>query len=357
MSAQVALGEVESELAALDGVGFAHSLHAYREDFSKVLVDVIHGTARASALEWGQTIGAEQTDNLSFSAVVADLDGKKWSDIVSTEVGNAEHKLFGGAQYHRALREFSAAVRHMREVTISDDEIANVAGGVGETHDGVNIMRTACVLALNKAQVAFDPILDVLQHRCEYIMKRLYPIVNSIVTVSENRDRLSDNTHVSLSTLKTRESSRRRRERLVREIFDKFVDEQMAQCLEKCRDDLRGITRFVTWDIATKGGADLVALLRESTPSAKTITDLYSVVAEERSSSTPSAAPVEALALLPSPTISNANTASISLLKAALGRAARSLFAPSEDGAINLESDSGMLQIKHSEVRILILLC
>lgn len=29
------------------------------------------------------------------------------------EVGNGNNKLFGGAQYHRALREFNFAIRHM----------------------------------------------------------------------------------------------------------------------------------------------------------------------------------------------------------------------------------------------------
>jgi hypothetical protein len=38
-------------------------------------------------------------------------------------------------------------------------------------------------------------------------------------------------------------------------VFDKFCEEQIAICLDKCRDDLRGLTRFVTWDVDGKGGS------------------------------------------------------------------------------------------------------
>lgn len=29
----------------------------------------------------------------------------------------------------------------------------------------------------------------------------------------------------------------------------------MEECLSKCRDDLKGMTRFVTWDVDGKGGS------------------------------------------------------------------------------------------------------
>jgi hypothetical protein len=69
------------------------------------------------------------------------------------EVGNAHHRLFGGAQYHRALREFTLAVRLMKTPTVTEDEIANAAG-IGDMHDGVNFMRAACVIAVEKVRCA-----------------------------------------------------------------------------------------------------------------------------------------------------------------------------------------------------------
>ena len=35
---------------------------------------------------------------------------------------------------------------------------------------------------------------------------------------------------------------------IIRRTYEKFVDQQMEICISKCRDDLRGMTRFVTWD-------------------------------------------------------------------------------------------------------------
>ena len=41
----------------------------------------------------------------------------------------------------------------------------------------------------------------------------------------------------------------------IRHIYDKFVETQVEECLCKCRDDLKGMTRFVTWDVDGKGGS------------------------------------------------------------------------------------------------------
>ena len=38
-------------------------------------------------------------------------------------------------------------------------------------------------------------------------------------------------------------------------MYDKFVENQVDECLSKCRDDLHGLTRFVTWDVDGKGGS------------------------------------------------------------------------------------------------------
>lgn len=79
---------------------------------------------------------------------------------MESEVSNSGQHLFGGAQYHRSLREFTAAVRHLQSASVTEDEIANAAG-LGDVHDGVNFMRAAAVIAMEKAQLSFDPMLEV----------------------------------------------------------------------------------------------------------------------------------------------------------------------------------------------------
>ena len=34
---------------------------------------------------------------------------RTWYRLISTEVGNQVHRLYGGAQYHQAMREFNLA--------------------------------------------------------------------------------------------------------------------------------------------------------------------------------------------------------------------------------------------------------
>ena len=243
----------------------------YREAFAKELAEVIQGTAKVSPSEWGETLEAEHSAGGGFldtkaSAVEADT----WKRIVNAEVGNSEHKLFGGAQYHRALREFTAAVKHMNGVVVTEEEIANAAG-VGDMHDGVNFMRAACVLSLNKAQTTFDPMLQALQFRCTHIMHRLFPLVDGLITdeINQKANRLA------ISPYSKNQSFRN----VVQQIYNKFINEQMDWCLEKCKDDLRGMTRFVTWDIDGKGGS---SSLYGSLPTPKSMVEIYNTAVENK---------------------------------------------------------------------------
>ena len=48
----------------------------------------------------------------------------------------------------------------------TEEKIANAAGiGIGETRDGVNFLRAACVIALEEAQMSFDPLFDAFRLR------------------------------------------------------------------------------------------------------------------------------------------------------------------------------------------------
>ena len=69
-------------------------------------------------------------------------------------IPNAEMRLFGGAQYHRALEEFRQIVGEVQCPQVSREDIIN-ACGVDEVHDGVNYTRTACVIAVSRAKDTF----------------------------------------------------------------------------------------------------------------------------------------------------------------------------------------------------------
>lgn len=89
-------------------------------------------------------------------------DGK--SLPVPEGLPNAHMRLFGGAQYHRAMAEFRAGIGQLTCPDISREEIVN-ACGVDDFHDGVNYTRTACVIAVSKARDIFEPFLHQVRSR------------------------------------------------------------------------------------------------------------------------------------------------------------------------------------------------
>ena len=76
---------------------------------------------------------------------------------------NAHMRLFGGAQYHRAMAEFRTGIGQLICPDISREEIVN-ACGIDDFHDGVNYTRTACVIAVSKARDMFEPFLHQVGH-------------------------------------------------------------------------------------------------------------------------------------------------------------------------------------------------
>jgi hypothetical protein len=55
---------------------------------------------------------------------------------------------------------------------------------MGDRHNGVNFMRAACVIAMEKAQLSFEPMLETLRIRAAHIMKRLFPVVEEMIRKS-----------------------------------------------------------------------------------------------------------------------------------------------------------------------------
>jgi hypothetical protein len=118
------------------------------------------------------------------------VSDRTWDRLVDEEVGNKEHRLYGGSQYHRTLREFHLASRCLRLPSITEDEIANAAG-IGDTHDGVNFLHAACVIALEKARLSFEPLLEALRVRVTHVMDRLCPVTEYMLRETQERAKVS----------------------------------------------------------------------------------------------------------------------------------------------------------------------
>jgi hypothetical protein len=160
------------------------------------------------------------------------VSDRTWDRFVEAEVGNHGHRLYGGSQYHRTLREFNLAGKCLRLPSIAEDEIANAAG-IGDTHDGVNFLHAACVIALEKARTSFEPLLGALQIRVAHVMTRLCPVVEYMLREGRERSKIAnvqnadflrhdamenDDVHHAMDI-----SQNPQFRQLIRTIFEKFV--------------------------------------------------------------------------------------------------------------------------------------
>lgn len=266
-----ALERTAKDLDALSMDSLKQTANQYREHFSRALADCVQGTICASPEVFGETLETEQLGGGSFFTPgfsSAALSGEAWQNLVHKEVGNVDNKLYGGSQYHRALREFALAVQNMALPEVTADEIANAAG-VNDVHDGTNYMRAACVIAVSKAQESFEPLLEALQIRTRHVMRRLFPIVKHIL----------DQKGVALDNGVTESTTRQYAAftDAVSDIYNEFVESALSECLSRCEDDLRGMTRFVTWDLQERGSLAVQASL----PS-KELVGVYALTMEKQ---------------------------------------------------------------------------
>ena len=221
------------------------------------------------------------------------VSDRTWDRLVENEVGNKEHRLYGGSQYHRTLREFHLASRCLRVPSISEDEIANAAG-IGDTHDGVNFLHAACVISLEKARLSFEPLLEALRVRITHVMDRLCPVTEYMLRETQVRAKVSKERDATVTGGADISQNPQFRQ-LIRTIFDRFVTECsrtvsamlnstivilrstmcthllavdllfLTQAMEKCHDDLTSITRYVTWNLDERSSGALKRSLPDQT--------------------------------------------------------------------------------------------
>ncbi|KAL7532143.1 hypothetical protein ACHAWF_004024 [Thalassiosira exigua] len=160
-SAERRLHACERELEATSLERLRDRADTFCDDFYNALRDMDEGSIVAPAESYAEMLEQDNLAAGSFSVSVL-----TWERFLQSEVGNTQHRLYGGSQQsHRLLHEFNLATRCLGLPTITDDEIANAAD-TDETYDSVNFLRAACVIALEKAHISFDPLLDALGRLC-----------------------------------------------------------------------------------------------------------------------------------------------------------------------------------------------
>lgn len=273
----------ELELDALSIEKLKEGANTFCDEFCTALQQAIQGTVVAPPSMFGETLEQENVIAGSFQNVEGcptAVTDRTWERLLSAEVGNQNHRLYGGAQYHRVMREFNLASRCLRLPTITEDEIANAAG-MGDTHDGVNFLRAACVISLEKARTTFDPLLESLRIRMTHVMTKVCPISEYMILQKRERAassyssgrlnrRVGDDTD-NKSTTNIAQNAQFRQ--LVRTIYDQFVQQCSEAAMMRCEDDLTALTKFVTWDLHERSSG----ALRRSLPDQTDMIAVYKV--------------------------------------------------------------------------------
>ncbi|XP_052881393.1 dynamin-like protein ARC5 isoform X1 [Gossypium arboreum] len=226
------LTEINKELSTLDEVKLREKGRAFHDLFLTKLSLLLKGTVVAPPDKFGETLVDERTNGGAFVGA----DGLQLPHKI---IPNSGMRLYGGAQYHRAMAEFRFIVGGIKCPPITREEIVN-ACGVEDIHDGTNYSRTACVIAVSKARDTFEPFLHQLGCRLLYILKRLLPI--SIYLMQKDGEFLSGH-EVFLRRVAT--------------AFNNFAESTERACREKCLEDLVSTTRYVSWSLHNKNRAGL----------------------------------------------------------------------------------------------------
>ncbi|KAM0868113.1 hypothetical protein ACQ4PT_041542 [Festuca glaucescens] len=223
------LRKVTQEISDLNEAKLKEKAHLFHDSFLTKLSLLLKGMVVAPP---GETLINERVNGGTFT-------GSENFQLPNKMMPNAGMRLYGGAQYHRAMAEFRLVVGSIKCPPITREEIVN-ACGVEDIHDGTNYSRTACVIAVAKARDTFEPFLHQLSFRLLYILKRLSPI--SVFLLEKDAEHFS-----SHDVLVKR----------VQAAFDKFAESTEQSCRERCMEDLESTTRYVTWSLHNKNRAGL----------------------------------------------------------------------------------------------------
>ncbi|CAI7830157.1 unnamed protein product, partial [Closterium sp. NIES-54] len=240
-SVSTKLSATSAELQNLSDGELREKSRNFRDNFVRKLTVLLRGSIAAPPDKFGETLQEER----ARGGIFVGSDGQQFPQ---RHMPNASMRLFGGAQYHRAMAEFRFVVGAVRCPAISREEIVN-ACGVEDVHDGTNYFRTACVIAVAKAWDVFEPFLRQLGFRLSHIVGRLLPIVLFLLK-RDNEPMLVHETFIER----------------VQESYHKFVDATERSCIDRCMEDLTSTTRFVTWSLHNRSRSALRSFFDSAMP-------------------------------------------------------------------------------------------
>ncbi|KAG2491621.1 hypothetical protein HYH03_009992 [Edaphochlamys debaryana] len=261
---------VRRDLAGLNPDQLKDKGRSFVDAFLSRLGQLLRGTVSAPADRWGETLADEHARGGAF----APAHGRHMAPPAQEQVPNAGMRLYGGAQFHRAMSEFRLVVGNLPCPDLTHEEIVNACGLDYEGgHDGVNYVRTACVIAVSKAKDLLEPYVHQLGSRLAHVLRRLLQI--SLALMQQQGGGMGgaldghlgggggsglrgggDGSSSAPAAAVTEQFMRR-----VTSAFHSFLAEVEESCKERCLEDLASTTRYVSWSLHTRNSKSLKQLL------------------------------------------------------------------------------------------------
>ncbi|KAL1524583.1 hypothetical protein AB1Y20_019473 [Prymnesium parvum] len=202
--------------------------------------------ARPSATERKRATGEPAPIDLPAGAGAALSEASE--DGAAALWMHAGMRLYGGAQYWRAIREFAIGAAEVPEAELTVEEIVNAMGFDGY-HDGVNYLRAVCIIVLQRAKGFFEGNLRKLRLRLIHVMSRMSDPVDALLRAEA--DELSAELFSGGDAQASRPFNAQMHARhigLANTVYAKFVDDAMEDCMKKCMNDVQAMTKYVSWD-------------------------------------------------------------------------------------------------------------
>ncbi|KXZ51508.1 hypothetical protein GPECTOR_12g471 [Gonium pectorale] len=254
-STQQLIDAVRKDLVGLNPDELKDKGRAFVDAFLNRLQQLLRGTITAPADKFGETLTDEHSRPGSGGAFASSSSRHLQ---FQEPVPNANMRLYGGAQFHRAMSEFRMVVGALNCPELSHEEIVNACGLDYEGgHDGVNYVRTACVIAVSKAQELLQPYIHQLGSRLAHVLRRLLNISLTLMRQQHPVDALMGSGANSAPPAALTDQFVRR----VSQSFCNFLVEVEDSCKARCLEDLASTTRYVSWSLHTRNSKNLKQML------------------------------------------------------------------------------------------------
>lgn len=217
----------------------------YSVEFLQTIERLIVGTSEGIPSINGQTLEEEKSAQ-GDADWVDSYNHPIQFDPEKSNVPYYNTKIYGGQQFERLLAEFKAICDRTEIKELSMDDIAT-ASGINKVNNVPNNTWAAADLVQQQIQETFIPIIEQLQKRAVYIMKRLYDITDRILSSKKKKLASSSSQSTSIQNI-SNVYQYPYFTNYIKDLFIKFVERQSKVCKEKCMDEFYS-SKTIFWEL------------------------------------------------------------------------------------------------------------